>query len=77
MPCMVHTANVLYLKISARKKSTRLTLMKHQYNKTSLYKLSKNYWFFALLEHQKKKQSTVSNDHPVDKQIIAKKTRLV
>ena len=48
MPCMVDTANALYLKIFARQNSTCLTLMKHQNTKTSVFQLSKNHCFFCV-----------------------------
>ena len=66
---MYGVANALYWKSSERKISTHLTVMRHQNTKTSLYKLSKNHWVFALLAFfgsvRKRLQFTVFNDHPV------------
>ena len=62
-------ANVLYWKSSERQISTHLTVLKHQNTKTSLYKLTKNYWVITLFEIlgsvRQDLQSTVSLDHPV------------
>ena len=64
-------ANALYWKSSKRQIFTRLTVLKHQNTKTSLYELSKNHWVFALFEiFGKILQSTVFNDHPVVGQLI-------
>ena len=64
------TANALHLKIFFRQNSTHLTVLKHQNTKTSLYKLSKNIGLMYFLKFsgpsEKKLQSTVINDHPVD-----------
>ena len=62
-------AIALYWKIFERQNSMHLAFLKHQNTKTSLYKLSKNHWVFALLAFfgsvRKKLQFTVFNDHPV------------
>ena len=71
-PCMVQLA--LYWKISKRQNSTHLVFLKHQQNKTSLYKLSKNHRVIALFEIsrsvRRKLQSTVPLDHPVGVDIL-------
>ena len=68
--------NAQYWKYIKRHNSTHLTLLKHQNTKTSLYKLSKNHWVFALLAFfgsvRKRLQFTVFNDHPVAAGTIAK-----
>ena len=61
---------ILYIgKNSERQISTQLTVLKHQNTKTSLYKLTKNYWVNTLFEIlgsvTRDLQSTVSLDHPV------------
>ena len=62
-------AKALYWKSSERQISTHLTVLKHQNTKTSLYKLSKNNWVFALFVFfgpiKEILQFTVFNDHPV------------
>ena len=61
--------NALYWKCFKRQNSTHLTPVKHQNTKTSLYKLTKNYWVITLFEIlgsvRRDLQSTVSLDHPV------------
>ena len=61
--------NASYWKCFKRQNSTHLTPVKHQNTKTSLYKLTKNYWVITLLENfgsvRRNLQSTVSLDHPV------------
>ena len=44
------TARALHLKILVRQNSTHLSALKHQNNKTSLYKLSKNHWVNILFK---------------------------
>ena len=66
---MYGVVNALYWKNSKRQISIHLTVLKHQNTKTSLHKLSKNHWVFALFlilgSLRKKLQFTVFNDHPV------------
>ena len=61
--------NALYWKCFKRQNSTHMTPVKHQNTKTSLYKLTKNYWVITLFEIlgsvRRDLQSTVSFDHPV------------
>ena len=66
---MYGVVNALYWKNSKRQISIHLTVLKRQNTKTSLHKLSKNHWVFALFEFlgfvRKRLQFTVFNDHPV------------
>ena len=61
--------NALYWKCFKRQNSTHLTPVKHQNTKTSLYKLTKNYWVITLFKIlgsvRRDLQSTVSLDHTV------------
>ena len=62
-------ANAQYWNISERQNCVHLTLLKHQNNKTSLSKDSKNHWVFAFFKFfgsvTKILQLTVAFDHPV------------
>ena len=73
---MYGVVNALYWKNSKRQISIHLTVLKRQNTKTSLHKLSKNHWVFALLAFfgpvRKRLQFTVFNDHPVAAGTIAK-----
>ena len=67
--------HALYWNDSERQNSMHLTLLKYPNTKTSLYKLSKNHWvIIALFKNfgsvRKKLQSTVFNDHPVQKRYL-------